>query len=62
MAIVDPVFVTGTEAGRQMAPDEPVLGILAGGQLTGNRLEQVVARLAFWFAWSSFYPNTDVFV
>ena len=30
------------------------------GELAGQRLEEIPVTLAFWFAWSSFYPNTDV--
>jgi len=30
------------------------------GELAGERLEEIPVTLAFWFAWSSFYPNTEV--
>lgn len=35
-------------------------GVCRTGTLKGNTLDEVVVNLAFWFAWSSFYPNTEV--
>lgn len=31
-AITDPIFVTGKEAARQMADDEPVIGLVINGE------------------------------
>jgi hypothetical protein len=35
-------------------------GVSTGGRLKGTRLTEVKVLPAFWFAWSSFYPRTDV--
>jgi hypothetical protein len=35
-------------------------GTATGGELEGTTLEQVSVTPVFWFAWSSFYPNTQV--
>ncbi len=35
-------------------------GLCVAGALKGNRLEELVVQTAFWFAWSAFYPNTEV--
>ncbi len=35
-------------------------GAAVTGKLAGQRLEEIPVTLAFWFAWSSFYPNTAV--
>jgi hypothetical protein len=35
-------------------------GAAVTGELAGQRLEEIPVILAFWFAWSSFYPNTEV--
>jgi hypothetical protein len=37
-------------------------GEATSGSLSGQRLEQVDdAYVAFWFAWSIYYPDIDVF-
>ena len=35
-------------------------GLCVSGELEGAQLEEVVTLLAFWFAWSNFYPKTDI--
>jgi hypothetical protein len=35
-------------------------GVSAGGKLEGSKLEEISVTYAFWFAWSSFHPNTAV--
>ncbi len=35
-------------------------GIAVGGPLQGERLPPLQVTTSFWFAWSSFYPNTGV--
>jgi hypothetical protein len=35
-------------------------GLCIDGELKGTVLEEIVVRGAFWFAWSSFFPNTEV--
>jgi hypothetical protein len=35
-------------------------GVGIGGRLKGAELEEVMVLPAFWFAWSNFYPRTDV--
>ena len=40
-AITDPVFVTGQEAVQQMSPEEPVMGLLYGGEARAYSLWQL---------------------
>ena len=35
-------------------------GVCVTGKYRGRRLEELQVLRAFWFAWSSFYPNTEV--
>ena len=35
-------------------------GICTKGKLKGEKLKEISVTKAFWFAWSSFYPNTKV--
>ncbi len=35
-------------------------GLCTAGKLKGATLKEVVVHTAFWFAWISFYPNTEV--
>lgn len=35
-------------------------GICVAGKLEGKTLESIQTTTAFWFAWSTFYPNTKV--
>jgi hypothetical protein len=35
-------------------------GICLSGKLRGEELRQLTVTAAFWFAWSTFYPNTDI--
>jgi hypothetical protein len=35
-------------------------GISTGGQLSGTVLEEVKVLPIFWFAWSNFYPRTEI--
>jgi len=37
-----------------------IRGKCLSGTLQGSRLDEVVVNVAFWFAWSTFYPNTEV--
>ena len=37
-----------------------VQGVCTAGELEGSTLEQVAVTPVFWFAWSNFYPNTQV--
>ena len=36
-------------------------GQAVSGQLAGNTLERLPSHYAFWFAWSDFHPNTEVY-
>lgn len=36
-------------------------GIAVGGPLDQRRLKPVLFFNSFWFAWSNFYPNTELF-
>jgi hypothetical protein len=38
----------------------PTTGAFVDGPLEGKTLEEIPTTIAFWFAWSSFYPNTKV--
>ncbi len=35
-------------------------GVCTAGDLEGTELEEIVTLLAFWFAWSNFYPKTEI--
>jgi len=35
-------------------------GVCLQGELKGSQLEQLSVIEAYWFAWSTFYPNTEV--
>lgn len=35
-------------------------GLCLSGKLKGKKLQQLTVTVAFWFAWSTFYPNTKV--
>lgn len=35
-------------------------GMCTGGELAGATLSEIVVRLAYWFAWSGFYPRTEL--
>jgi len=35
-------------------------GICQKGELKGKKLKELAVTPAFWFAWSTFYPNTQV--
>jgi hypothetical protein len=49
--------LTDAETGSQWN----ALGEATAGPLTGSRLEPLAdAWTLFWFAWSIFYPNTDL--
>lgn len=37
-----------------------ILGKAVAGELQGSQLEQVIAFDHFWFAWSAFYPETQL--
>jgi hypothetical protein len=39
---------------------DPVTGRAVAGEMRGSGLEPVPVTRAFWFAWSSFFPNTRV--
>ena len=43
-AIDDPEFVSGAEADRQMSPEEPVLGVVIGGEARAYSLWQLDAH------------------
>ena len=39
---------------------EAITGTFSGGRRDGERLEELPMTVAYWFAWSAFYPNTAV--
>jgi len=39
---------------------DPTTGIALKGKLAGTKLEELPVTRVYWFAWSSFYPNTQV--
>lgn len=38
----------------------PTTGVALKGTLAGTRLKEIPVTRVYWFAWSSFYPNTEV--
>jgi hypothetical protein len=52
-----PVGILDTETGSVWDMDR---GVCVSGELDGMQLEEVVTLVAFWFAWSNFYPKTDI--
>ena len=59
-------FSEGDER-RDMTDDDTgtvwskLTGIAVDGPLEGRRLKPVLFFNSFWFAWSDFYPNTELF-
>lgn len=60
-------FLTGTGEGNGTVHDKQTdsgwdldRGVCLTGELEGTQLEEVVTLLAFWFAWSNFYPKTEI--
>ena len=49
--------ITDDETGSQW---DLTRGICLSGKLQGTRLDEIIVHLAFWFAWSTFYPSTEV--
>ncbi len=37
-------------------------GEAVSGPLAGQRLEQIESFVSFWFAWSDFHPDTELYV
>jgi hypothetical protein len=35
-------------------------GNCQNGELKGEKLKELIVMVAFWFAWSTFYPNSEV--
>ena len=66
---VDGVVLTFSEGpeSREMTDDDTgtlwskLSGIAVGGPLDRRRLKPVLFFNSFWFAWSDFYPNTELF-
>jgi len=66
---VDGVVLTFSEGpeSREMTDDDTgtlwskLSGIAVGGPLDRCRLKPVLFFNSFWFAWSDFYPNTELF-
>jgi hypothetical protein len=38
-----------------------IKGVATDGPLKGRHLEQIPAYTAYWFAWASFWPDTEIF-
>ena len=36
-------------------------GSATSGELKGSRMERVPSHLSFWFAWSDYYPQTEIY-
>ena len=36
-------------------------GIAVEGEMAGKRLERIPSHLSFWFAWTDWNPETDLF-
>ena len=39
----------------------PFLGLAVEGELAGENLERIRSTYSFWFAWTDFYPDTELF-
>ena len=50
-------YIHDNETGSEWDMDR---GLCVSGDLEGTQLEEIVTLLAFWFAWSNFYPRTDI--
>ena len=62
----DPANVSEEQVGLDpdVAPPDLLAsktGIAVDGPLEGRRLKPVLFFNSFWFAWSDFYPNTELF-
>jgi hypothetical protein len=59
-AVADPVALTLQD--EETGSVWNITGEAISGPLAGERLRQLVdAYVVFWFAWSVYYPNTDLF-
>jgi hypothetical protein len=57
MSSTNPFQMTDNETGSAWN----IKGEAVSGSLAGAKLKQVPAYNAFWFAWSVFWPSTQIF-
>lgn len=64
----DLTFSLRTERGKEYLVDEetgtkwaPFTGTAVEGELEGEHLSRVSSISSFWFAWTDFYPDTELF-
>ena len=53
------LFMTDRETGSTWAKET---GIAVSGPLKGKRLKRVPSMSSFWFAWSDYYPQTELYL
>ena len=53
----EPWFLVDSQTGSRW---RAVNGECVSGELKGTRLQTLAGQTSFWFAWSRFYPGTDV--
>lgn len=51
----------GTFTDAETGSSWNILGEAIAGELEGSQLERILSFDHFWFAWSAFYPETDLF-
>lgn len=51
----------GVYVDKQTGSRWNVYGEAVGGPLKGEKLNQIIIEINFWFAWAAFYPNTEVY-
>ena len=50
----------GVQDGEAGSTWDLVRGVSTCGELEGTQLEEIKVLPVYWFAWSNFYPKTDV--
>jgi hypothetical protein len=55
---IDRVTMRDQETGSTWSS---IRGEALSGELVGSKLEQLPAFVSFWFAWTDFYPSTDLY-
>lgn len=53
-----PAWLRDRETGTTWSP---LTGQAVDGELVGSQLTRIHAMNAFWFAWTDFYPDTEIF-
>ena len=59
--LLDFEIVDGKLLDKQTGSEWSFDGVALSGSQEGKRLTRIPSTPEFWFAWSSFYPNTEIF-